>query len=126
MAIVEYEVETEVLTEREQRARTLEAAALEIEVRGWGRGMLMAVDGSVCINGAIGLATVIPHDAQGGSSHSLDHSHRMGYHDVGRKTWGRSYNYERLAYFNDHLVDSAEATFLLRWRAEEIRDGWDA
>lgn len=103
MAVVEY-APVEVLTEREQRARALEAAALEIEVRGWCRAAFTDPDGHICMSKAVIIVSGQPSyeiwgDAQG--------CHPMG--------------------FNDRRCrDGAEAAFVLRWRAEEIRDGWDA
>jgi hypothetical protein len=47
MSIVEYE-QVEEVTETEKRARTLEAAALEIEMRGHAKGSLAATTGGVC------------------------------------------------------------------------------
>lgn len=65
------EAPTEVLTEREELARILEAAALEVEVRGHAKGDLHAVDGQVCLLGAVMFA-------EGWSGYG-DHVHRGGY-----------------------------------------------
>ena len=106
----------ETLTEREQRARTLEAAALEIEVNGWARCDRRS-DGAMCVNGAI--FTTLGWDGEIWSPRwTLAHRNACS-------VWGRGYRYEDIADFNDRH-DAAAATFLLRWRAEEIRDGWDA
>ena len=56
MAVVEYSPVTapvEVLTEREKRARTLEAAALEGDMRGWCHSQIEDEAGRVCLVGAI-------------------------------------------------------------------------
>ena len=118
MAIVEYEAPNQSITEREQRARTLEAAALEIEVHGWATCDRRST-GEMCANGA--LWTALGWD---GSLFSL----RPPLQLAAQATWGRSYDYIQIAGFNDQLSRSAGpvlAPFLLRWRAEEIRDGWD-
>lgn len=90
--------------ERERRASTLEAAALEIEVRGWTQFTFCGRNGEVCLTGAI-------HHASNHESVSSDFlnsgdgvPHPMGWNDTPGRT-------------------ADEVTFLLRWRAEEIRDG---
>lgn len=122
MSVVEREVreETEVLTEREQRARTLEAAALEIEVRGHAKYSLMwpghddsygNVAGSVCLIGGIFCA----------KGWDGDHSR----YPQGAMGFGAAIG-TAVAFNNAPETTPADVTFLLRWRAEEIRDGWDA
>lgn len=123
-----YEVEApapaEVLTEREQRARTLEAAALEIEMRGWTKARNENAAGNVCLVGAIAHAMGLTPISLGD----------MSYHNAYRTWFGGDGSpfpgiggLLRLPSWNDHVAQSAEeVTFFLRWRAEEIRDGWDA
>lgn len=119
MSIVERERQAEeVLTEREQRARVLEAAALEVEVRGWMRNMVCGFDGRVCAGGAILFAAgftpepgAITLGAFPGGWEAID------------SAFGPD-PYTDIQNFNDVRAKSAgEVTFLLRWRAEEIRDG---
>lgn len=117
---------TEVLTERERRARTLEAAALEIEVRGWARFSSCNARGEVCGGGALLFALGAPPceshftDADmaalnavwGWRGESLDSA------EVCNK------DMLQIAPFNDNVAESAaDVTFLLRWRAQELRDG---
>jgi hypothetical protein len=121
MTVVEREVMPEILTEREQRARTLEAAALEIEVRGHAKHALMwncdeahpyspgTIKGSVCVLGAIGCA--------------------FGWNDDGTfpaddagNAYGNGLTYA-VAFNNADETTPEQVPFLLRWRAEEIRDG---
>jgi len=109
MTVVEREVTPEVLTECEQRARTLEAAALEIEVRGWHKGLPFNEAGSVCLVGAVGFA----------SGMTIEDS---GWYLNSELTWPTS-DCSLLYDFNDNAKSADEVTFLLRWRAEEIRDG---
>src|SRR4051812_8981863 len=104
----------EVDTEREQRARTLEAAALEIEVRGWTRGAYCCAieGGAVCAVGAIGFAAGLTAPDSFAAMGSID--------DAAGHAFGR---YLSLMDFNDSRArDAADVTFVLRWRAEEIRD----
>ena len=113
MTVVEREVTPEVLTEREQRARTLEAAALEIEVRGWATGMGRDGEGRVCLLGAIALVLGMEPaswpDCQVSAAFGVNHDED----DIYPEDW------------NDAPGRTAdEVTFLLRWRAEEIRDGF--
>lgn len=105
------------ITEREHRARTLEAAALEIEVRGWNRGEFCDAGGAVCVLGGVLFAL------------GLDPKPRefdWGTLEVAARAWGFSSkrgDFDPMQW-NDHKArDAADATFLLRWRAEEIRDG---
>jgi hypothetical protein len=115
-AVVERELDLapEVLTEQERRARVLEAAALEIEVRGWtNQGVVCDDAGHVCAVGALKVSlgispvayiTQIEADAITGG--------------FGNEDWAE------LPQFNDWYADgAADVTFLFRWRAEEIRDG---
>lgn len=111
MSIIERPVEreVEVLTEREERARTLEGAALEIEVRGWCQGRRQNAAGEVCGVGAI--------------HHALGVDWNTASYDQALNVWGGPRHID-IATFNDNHAESAdEVTFLLRWRAEEVRDG---
>lgn len=116
MTVVEREV---VVTERERRARVLEAAALEIDVRGWTRRDLIACNGQVCAAGAIGLASGLAEDALEAADGA--YSHTLTVFD------GKPRNQLSLCWlpsWNDSTArDAEEVKFLLRWRAEEIRDG---
>lgn len=116
MSIIEREREaTEVLTEREQRARTLEGAALEIEMRGWCQRARHLPNGAVCAVGGMQFAL-------GGSASAFD----VAVYGVVDRIWGRGKNEPTVDHWNDAEGRTAEqVTFLLRWRAEEIRDGWD-
>jgi hypothetical protein len=118
MAVVEFEAPVEVLTEREQRARTLEAAALEGDVRGWTHSVIEADDGQVCLVGAI-------NKAQGYDGADV--------YGKARKAWGGATSMPLVAGTHDARILGAalyeseyDPAFVLRWRAEEIRDGWDA
>jgi len=99
--------------EREDRARVLEAAALEIEVRGWARLKDCDDEGRVCAVGALQFAmgeNLPPGTTLGVNGYTAEVS-----------TFGKG---ESLMEFNDKKALSAdEVTFLLRWRASEIRDG---
>jgi hypothetical protein len=117
MTVVEREVAPEILTEREQRARTLEAAALEVEVRGWTQFALQTKTGKVCAMGAVACA-------QGWIDTGFGSS--RGYFDMfgPRREDRPSVEYERWVEFNNAPERTPdEVTFALRWRAEEIRDG---
>lgn len=105
----------ETLTDTERRARILEAAALEIEVRGWARGRCQDEHGRVCAFGAM--------------------AHASGYGDYGHlaeMSWGPDALTSvdspvglmyAVPFFNDYVAESAaDVTFLLRWRAQELRD----
>lgn len=118
MAIVEYEVETEVLTEREQRARTLEAAALEIEVRGWTRNYHCDKDGRVCVLGALAFASGV--NVQNGDLFLTGAEARIDERNRAQ------FRCDPMEWNDEEAQSGEEAAFLLRWRAEEIRDGWDA
>lgn len=109
---------TQPVTERERRARILEAAALEIEVRGWTFGSFCD-DAGVCALGA--LAASVFGDPNG---------HRLCREDWYRidAVWGDCAPYlsvtQNLWEWNDTPGrTAAEVTFLLRWRACEIRAG---
>ena len=121
MAVVEYAVEApvEVLTEEERRARTLEGAALALEVYGWCRGKAKNDHGEMCAVGALkatlGFDPMEPMDVP-----MVDGVTRVW----GSDNWSDWIN--GLPSFNDAASSAEEVTFLLRWRAEEIRDGWDA
>lgn len=100
MSVIERE-QQQVDPVREGRARVLEAAALEIEVRGWCQHTLEDDAGRVCAVGAI--VKVGPW--RGG-------------------IWGDREGGERVVGFNNARGRTAgEVTFVLRWRAAEIRDG---
>lgn len=117
------------ITEAERRARVLEAAALEIEVRGWHQGSSLNLGtGSVCALGA-GIC------ALGGDIH--DYTKRGTWYTLTGRTWGTSHLEEivaghgpahyALSEWNDMPERTAdEVVFLFRWRAEEIRDGFDS
>lgn len=124
MSIIEREVQVpEVqgpITEREHRARVLEAAALEVEVRGWCRKFAVTPEGSVCMVGAV-------HFAVGGTERCAND----GYATLA-DVWGLKQPHEpllvsaalKLPLWNDKDGRTAkEVTDLFRWRAEEIRDG---
>lgn len=116
MAVVEYEAaqdaaEVTEVTELERRARTLEAAALEIEMRGWCQATREKEDGRVCLVGGIAAGESgnvwMPH------AYEFAHSLFPGL-DSNPYEW------------NDVFGRTADdVTFLLRWRAAELRDGWD-
>lgn len=109
MSIIEREREEVQVDERERRASVLEAAALEIEYRGWCQGVYYDRQGAVCMEGAISFAS-------GGG---------MAVCDVYR-TFFKSYRHgdPSLAEWNDFgNRTAAEVCFVLRWRAQEIRDG---
>lgn len=118
MTVIERE---RVVTERERRARVLEAAALEIEVRGHATGDMENGGGGVCLAGGVGFCA--------GETGSRYLGWQFG--ATTRVWWGvggcpldlGNFN-ETIWRFNDQIAQSAdEVTFLLRWRAEEIRDG---
>lgn len=101
---------------REERARILEAAALEIEVRGWNQHDYCTTGGAVCALGA--LCVVVFGHANG--------------QDLSAEEWelvdgafGACHpSADFLWEWNDEDGRTAdEVTFLLRWRAQEIRDG---
>lgn len=112
MSVVEREL-TQIeapITEREQRARTLEAAALEIDVRGWMKGNTWhdQFGERVCMLGAVACAKGLSRE---------DWSQA-----VTLKTYGD--DSEQAWIWNDESADDAEQVkFVLRWRAAEIRDG---
>lgn len=117
---VEAPAEVEVLTEAERRARTLEAAALEIEVRGW--ASTTKHPENVCILQGVACAMGLPRDYWS-SNEVIDVWGPSGENEVKRRN--------RIAYdvfgFNDSRATSpSDAAFVLRWRAEEIRDGWES
>jgi hypothetical protein len=103
MSVIERE-QQQVGPEREERARVLEAAALEIEVRGWCQRKLVDDAGRVCALWAISKAA--PEALVG-------------------NVWGNDVAVLKLVVaFNDDPGRTAgEVTFVLRWRAAEIRDG---
>lgn len=122
MSIIEREVQVlpqveGPITEREQRARVLEAAALEIEVRGHAKHALMVPsgigfrypEGSVCLAGAIGCAV----GWDGNANFPNDSLEVFGFYGIS----------EAVQFNNADERTADEVTFLLRWRAEEIRDG---
>ncbi len=94
---------------REEAARTCEAAALEIEMRGWTQGVRERDDGSVCMIQA--LCHVLGGDAfeNGGQAKYLLVGNGLSPVPV---------------VFNDTIArDGADVCFVLRWRAQEIRSG---
>lgn len=110
-------------TEREQRARALEAAALEIELRGWTSCQLMDADGRVCAMGALicALGQELRPDVTPQPFADTDYAIDF---DPVRDTWGRAQHDADPMRWNDtHARDAADVCFVLRWRAEEIRDG---
>lgn len=115
MTVIERE---RVVTETERRARVLEAAALEIEVRGWMRGMVCGDDGRVCAAGAILFASgFVLHPG------SVTTGGVEGGWDAVDGAFGRGVDVDIQIFNDDFQRTAAEVTFLLRWRAEEIRDG---
>lgn len=104
----------EVLTEREQRARVLEAAALEIEVRGHAKHVQMDAGGRVCLYGALKCARGWDGAGWGGAFSPDWYSFFPG---------GPRGGFEVAEWNNAPERTADEVTFLMRWRAEEIRDG---
>jgi hypothetical protein len=112
MTVIEREVVETPITEREERARTLEAAALEIEVNGWNDDN-GGHDGRLCILEAIAKA-------------SGEHPGLWASPEVTAAFTGSysDFDCERLWRWNDRACrGGADAALVLRWRAEEIRDG---
>ncbi len=103
-------------TDVEQRARLLEAAALELEVRGWCQQSSQDEAGRVCAIGALKAAV------------GIDPAASFGHEDIARvhEMWGNTDWYEpelNIVEFNDNPDrDPADVAFLLRWRAAEVRD----
>ncbi len=94
---------------REEAARTCEAAALEIEMRGWTQGAMEREDGSVCMIGA--------------TIYGLGGLSSNAFRDARWLLTGDPYSHVPTT-FNDSLAKSgAEVAFVLRWRASELRDG---
>ena len=123
MTVVEFsapvETPVEVLTEREQRARTLEAAALEIDMRGWAQTSNV-MDGRVC---AVGAICFVKDENYDGGCALVDGKREVPF-DLAARIFGGGIDRFHLPLWNDASDRSAEdVTFLLRWRAEEIRDG---
>lgn len=119
MTIVEREQLDVQVDERERRASVLEAAALEIEVRGWTNAGQCSDDaGRVCMMMAINEAGPFEHYDWFGVIEEWDplwHDQWPGYGEAALMP---------LAAWNDvHARDAADVTFVLRWRAQEIRDG---
>jgi hypothetical protein len=103
---------TEEVSERERRARVLEAAALEIEVHGWAKGQFEDAHGAMCLVGAV--------------HHADDCRDARPFARADYIWWGDWLIHPEveLFAFNDTIATSAaEVTFLLRWRAEEVRAG---
>ena len=124
MTVVEFsapvETPVEVLTERERRARTLEAAALEIEVHGHAH-CCKKPDGSMCMGGAILQA--MGYEVRTGATFSISVAGlgpERGW-DVLDSIWGN--DFQSVAWWNDTEATPAEAVARLRSRAAEIRDG---
>ena len=121
MTVVEFsapvETPVEVLTEREQRARTLEAAALEIEYRGATHSSIEDKHGRVCLVGAILAAQ--------GMDMNYDPYQRAG--QVWEPGQFAACMMASTAGTHDAALTSPyydyDPAFVLRWRAEEIRDG---
>ncbi len=110
------------VVEREQtavetRARLLEAAALELEVRGWCQQNSEDDQGRVCAIGALKAAV------------GIDPAASFGHEDIAcvHEVWGNTDWYEpelNIVEFNDSPDrDAADVAFVLRWRAAEVRDG---
>jgi hypothetical protein len=117
VSITEREVQSvpeEVLTEREQRARTLEAGALELEVHGWAQSVpYVAVDGTRCLVGGINAA-------RGAEANDVQGAYHVFF---GGPFYERPMT-QTLAGWNDKPGRTAEEViFVLRLRASEIRDG---
>lgn len=107
----------ETLTDTERRARILEAAALEIEVRGHCCFVVChAGNGSVCLGGAVLFALGrFPTPGSQWFSDSDWAAIDVLLNDrsfVERANWSQ---------FSDTHTP-ADVTFLLRWRAQELRD----
>lgn len=98
---------------REERARTLEAAALEIEVRGWTQGDYCDDGGAVCMAGALKAA----HGLKPHQSISSREWCAWGYDDINR------HNVHAPTWNDAPERTVAEVLFVLRWRAAEVRDG---
>ena len=124
MTVVEFsapvETPVEVLTEREQRARTLEAAALELEVHGHAH-CCKRPDGSMCMGGAILQAMGYEVAPAPTFSRAVRDLGPEGGWDVLDSIWGN--DFESVAWWNDTEATPAEAVARLRSRAAEIRDG---
>jgi hypothetical protein len=99
--------------ERERGALVLEAAALEIEVRGHAKQRFMDESGAVCAGGALACAR------------GWDGTESFKLWDTLLKDRESLFpGYWRVPEFNNATATTPEqVTFLLRWRAEEIRDG---
>lgn len=110
-----------VLSDRERRARVLEAAALEIEVRGWATGDGECPTGEVCLIG--GIARAIGEEPNA-CEFWEDYAAQFGGPVFQPSKWRCDALDDSLYGWNDMPGRTAdEVTFLLRWRAEEIRDG---
>jgi hypothetical protein len=110
MTVIERE---RVVTETERRARVLEAAALEIEVRGWTQAVACDEGGRVCAMGALKTALAIDPAAYIGWAEAEQIVGAFG----DDACW-------EMAGWNDEPDRTAdEVTLLFRMRAEEIRSG---
>ncbi len=117
MSVVERE-RVEVVTDRERRARVLEAAALEIELRGWCQQTSENVWGNVCAVGALKAAIGV----DPGFTFTFADIHRI--HGIwGSEDWYLSDDYDIVEFNDCPDTDAQDVTFLIRWRAQEIRDG---
>lgn len=116
----EQRADREVATDAERRARTLEAAALEIEVHGHAT-FCKSTDGRMCIGGAIFQA--MGYDVSPGATftHSVVGLGPDGGWDVLDSIWGD--HFQPVAWWNDTEATPTEAIARLRSRAAEIRDG---
>lgn len=115
MTVVEYSEVAVPATEREERARLLEGAALEIEFRGWAQSTLCTSDGRVCAAGAIAAA-------HGGSPYEPEA------YDLAHRTWfgfdsEDGVDLLKVPRINDQARTVEEVTLALRSRAAEIREG---
>jgi len=114
-------VEADLDLERERRARILEAAALEIELRGWAQDVHCNGAGGLCMTGAIitALGVEIPPNTKCYMGNEANDCWAI-WGDIGDGVT------PSLPYWNDERSRTREqVVFALRWRAEEIRDGLD-
>lgn len=124
MSIVEYEQVQEV-TETEKRARTLEAAALEIEMRGHAKYYPCSFSGGVCAGGAVffalGYEDKTPYEESGfAQTFGLNGTAQAWM--ILNAAWGRDF-YDVVNYNDLYTTTASDVTTVLRLRAAEIRAG---